>query len=150
MRYAALDSQGIRFGTYDSREAAAGAIEEAVRDGVSEDEARQYEVVECGEVEIVVVGPSLGDCSEEEYEAECDRLQDAYTQAEVDTQYTVSVRPARAGEASGTYYRRADGGLQIMGYTVPQPGDLEDLSERAFVIFCKTGSDTTKLSGRMV
>ena len=145
-RFAALDYTGTRIGTYDSRDAAAGAIQDAVREsGADEDEAAQYEVVECGSIEILEIGPSLGDCSEEEYEFECDRLEDCYIQLEVGTQYTVGVRPARAGEASGTYYRKADGSLQIMGYTIPKPDDLEDLSERAFTLFCKGGSETGKV-----
>lgn len=50
--------------------------------------------------------------------------------------YSVSVRPAHGGEASGTYYRRANGDLQILGYSLEMPEDLSDLSESAWQKYC--------------
>jgi hypothetical protein len=148
-RFVVLDYTGRRLGTYDHRDAAAGAIQDALREsGADEVEAEQYDVVECGFFNIVEIGPALGDCSEEEYEVECDRLQNCYTQVEGDTQYTVCVRPAYDGEVSGMYLSTPTGRLQILGYSFPKPDDLEELSERAFALFCKAGSvDTHKVLG---
>jgi hypothetical protein len=123
-------------GTYDSRDAAAGHCQDAAREDGDEDAEDRYEVQESGEIEVVVVGPSLGDVSDEDYEAECNRLEQHYTNLEGDTRYSVSVRPARGGEASGTYYRRASGDLQILGYSLEVPEDLSDLSEAAWQNYC--------------
>jgi hypothetical protein len=145
LRFVALNYAGTRLGTYDSREAAFDAIAAAVRQaGAPVDESDLYEVVECGSIRIVELGPSLGDCSDDEYAAECYRLEKCYYEVGADTQYSVCVRPVRAGEASGTYVHRIDGSLQILGYSIPKPDDLEDLSDKAFALFCKGGADTRK------
>ena len=86
---------------------------------------------------VVVVGPALGELSEEEYEAECDRLESVYTEIEADTRYRVRVRPARDGEAGGTYYRKDGGDLQILGCSVSIPEDLRDLSGLAWEKYCR-------------
>ena len=135
----AVDSvRNAILGTYDSRDVAAGHCQDAAREDGDEEAADRYEVVECGsiEIEVVVIGPSLGDVSDEEYVAECDRLEQCYTDLEGDTRYSVSVRPARGGEADGTYYRGASGNLQILGYSLEVPEDLHDLSEAAWQKFC--------------
>jgi len=88
---------------------------------------------------IVEIGPSLGDCSDAEYAAECSRLDACYTEVEGD-KYSVTVRPTRAGEASGTYLVRDNGNLQILGYSLSIedtcPG-LHEIQEAAFAKFCK-------------
>jgi hypothetical protein len=90
-------------------------------------------------VEIVEIGPSLGDCSDDEYASECARLEGCYTEVEGD-RYSVTVRPARAGEASGTYLRMASGDLQILGYSLEIestcPG-LHEIKEFAWALYCK-------------
>ena len=66
----------------------------------------------------------------------CQQLEECYTVLEADTRYSVCVRPARSGEASGTYYRQANGNLQILGYSLEMPEDLHDLSAAAWEKFC--------------
>lgn len=85
-----------------------------------------------GENEIEIVNPALGDCADEEYDAELQRLEDCYTECEGGTRYTVRVRRSRAGEADGTYIAG-----QILGYSIPKPADLIDLDERAWALFCE-------------
>ena len=41
-----------------------------------------------------------------------------------DSADSFEVRAPRQGEAEGTYYRRGDGTLQIMGYSIPVPDAL--------------------------
>ena len=136
-KFFAVDSVTNKIlGTYDSRDAAAGHCQDAAREDGDEGAADRYEVQEAGEVEVVVIGPSLGDVSDDDYEAECDRLEQHYTDLEGDTRYSVSVRPARGGEASGTYYRKSSGDLQILGYSLEVPEDLSDLSETAWQKYC--------------
>jgi len=138
-QFVALDPQGKRLGTYESRDAAAGACQDAVREANDdEDTASQYDVVECGSIEIVVAGPELTQdhTSPSQYRRLCDRLERCYSSLEKDTQYMVSVRPTRSGEAPGTYYRKASGDLQILGYSLEIPEDLTDLSEEAWNLFC--------------
>ena len=135
MKFFAVDSATDQvIGSFDSRDAAAGACQDATRE--DDGDGDRYTVEESGSTEIVEIGPSLGDCSDDEYEAACDRLERCYTSAEGDTRYTVTVRPARVGEASGTYVRRENGNLQILGYSIEKPDDLRDLSEVAWNLFC--------------
>ena len=137
-RFVAL-YHGAPIGTYDSRDAAAGACQDAALEAnADEDEAREYEVVETGSTSVVVVSPELSrdSMSDEEYAAECQRLEDCYTALEADTRYSVQVRPARAGEAPGTYYRTASGNLQILGYSLEMPENLQELSDAAWQKFC--------------
>ena len=135
-KFFAFDSvRNAILGTYDSRDAAAGHCQDAARED-GDEEADRYEVQESGEIEVEVIGPSLGDVSDEEYVAACDRLEQCYSDLEGDTRYSVSVRPARGGEAGGTYYRQASGNLQILGYSLEVPEDLHDLSEAAWQKFC--------------
>jgi hypothetical protein len=134
-RFVALDSTGQSISTHDERDAAAAACQDAAAE--AGDDGEEYEVVETGSVEIVVAGPELGDVSEAEYETECDRLESCYSQIEGDTQYCVSVRRCWSGEAPGTYIRRANGQLQILGYSVERPEDLTDLSTEAWELFGK-------------
>jgi len=99
----------------------------------------QYE-----DMDIVVVSPELNRdspmsmqlMSDTEYARQCQQLEDCYTALETDTRYSVQVRPARAGEAPGTYYRTASGGLQILGYSLEMPEDLRNLSDAAWEKFC--------------
>ena len=140
-KFFAVDTySNAMIGTYESRDAAAAACQAATfehaQHGEPDCDENRYEVQEAGSVEVVVIGPSLGDVEESEYEAECDRLESCYTDLESDTLYRVSVRPCRAGEASGTYLRRAGGDLQILGYSIEMPDDLHDLSEAAFNRYC--------------
>jgi hypothetical protein len=140
-QFVALDPQGKRLGTFESHDAAAGACQDAVREANDEeDTASQYDVVKCGSVEIVVVGPELTQdrTTPAQYRRLCDRLERCYCVLAKDTQYSVSVRPTRAGEAPGTYYQKAIGDLQILGYSLEVPEDLTDLSEKAWNLFCST------------
>jgi len=138
-QFVALDPQGKRLGTFESHDAAAGACQDAVREA-NDDTASQYDVVECGSVEIVIVGPELTQdpTTPAQYRRLCDRLERCYYVLEKATQYSVSVRPTRSGEAPGTYYRKAMGDLQILGYSLEVPEDLTDLSEKAWNLFCST------------
>ena len=90
------------------------------------------------DMDIVVVSPELSrdSMSDAEYTRACQQLEDCYTALETDTRYSVRVRPARAGEAPGTYYRTASGGLQIIGYSLEMPEDLDELSSAAWERFC--------------
>lgn len=45
--------------------------------------------------------------------------------------WTVEIRTPRRGEAEGTYYRRPDGTLQILGYSIPVPDRFYDALEVA-------------------
>jgi len=45
--------------------------------------------------------------------------------------YDVEIRSPRGSEAEGTYYRKSDGTLQIVGYSIPQPECLEEAVRRA-------------------
>jgi hypothetical protein len=124
--------------SFGSRDAAAGACQDALREAVATGDEDRYQVEESGSTEIVEIGPSVGEVdSEAQYEAELDRLEACYTEVEGDTRYCVTVRPARSGEASGTYYRKASGDLQILGYSIEKPEDLRELQERAWALFCK-------------
>ena len=136
-KFFAVDSvRNTILGTYETRDGAAGHCQDGAREDGDETAADRYEVQESGEIKVVVVGPSLGDVSDDDYAAECDRLEQCYTDLEQDTRYSVSVRPARFGEASGTYYRRASGDLQILGYSLEISEDLTDLSESAWQKYC--------------
>jgi hypothetical protein len=46
------------------------------------------------------------------------------------------VRKARSGEAPGHYFEQDDGNLQILGYSVLLPEDIEELIHLAFNLFC--------------
>lgn len=46
--------------------------------------------------------------------------------------WTVEVREPRSGEAEGTYYRKSDGTLQILGYSIEVPASYEQDSHRAY------------------
>jgi hypothetical protein len=39
--------------------------------------------------------------------------------------WTVDIRSPRAGEAEGTYYRKSDGTMQILGYSIEVPPNLD-------------------------
>lgn len=51
--------------------------------------------------------------------------------------WTVEVRAPRSGEAEGTYYRKGDGTLQILGYSLPVPESYRLDSERAYESACR-------------
>ena len=105
---------------------------------VSDEEQAEHDARDTDDMDIVVVSPELSrdTMSDEEYAAECQRLENCYTALETETRYSVLVRPARSGEAPGTYYRTASGGLQILGYSLEMPDDLQDLSDAAWEKFC--------------
>ena len=105
---------------------------------VTDEEQAEHDAEDTDDMDIVVVSPELSrdSMSDEEYAAECQRLEDCYTALEADTQYNVCVRPARAGEAPGTYYRTASGNLQILGYSLEMPENLQELSDAAWQKFC--------------
>jgi len=50
---------------------------------------------------------------------------------------TFTVRLCRSGEADSTYGVNADGSLQVLGYSIPVPGEVSDLVNRAFVAACE-------------
>ena len=89
-------------------------------------------------VEIVEIEPELTreHISPSRYRRQCDRLERCYSSLENETPYRVTVRPARAGKASGIYYRQPNGNLQILGYSLEIPEDLQDLREAAWERFC--------------
>ena len=104
---------------------------------VSDEEQAEHDAEDEEDMDIVVVSPELSrdTMSDEEYAAECQRLENCYTALETETRYSVLVRPARSGEAPGTYYRTRSG-LQILGYSLEIPEDLQDLSDAAWEKFC--------------
>ena len=106
---------------------------------VSDEEQAEHDADEDTEdMDIVVVSPDLSrdSMSDDEYARQCQQLEDCYTALEADTRYSVQVRPTRAGEAPGIYYRTESGGLQILGYSLEMPEDLRDLSDAAWERFC--------------
>jgi D-alanine-D-alanine ligase-like ATP-grasp enzyme len=88
--------------------------------------------------DIVEIEPTLTQetINAAQYLEECNRLERCYTAAEAGSGYSVTVRPARAGEASGCYIVRANGNLQILGYSLDIPEDLQDLREAAWELYC--------------
>jgi hypothetical protein len=79
--------------------------------------------------DIVEIEPTLTQetINAAQYLEECNRLERCYTAAEAGSGYSVTVRPARAGEASGCYIVRANGNI---------PEDLQDLREAAWELYC--------------
>lgn len=53
-----------------------------------------------------------------------------YVAAMSERGWSVEVRPLRGSEAEGTYYRKSDGTLQILGYSIPVPSDFRLDSDR--------------------
>lgn len=45
--------------------------------------------------------------------------------------WDVTIREPRKGEAEATYYVKADGTLQILGFSIPRPEGLEDALREA-------------------
>ena len=105
---------------------------------VSDEEQADRDARDEDDMDIVVIGPELSadSMTDEEYASACRQFQGCYTALETGTRYSVCVRPARAGEAPGTYYRTAKGNLQILGYSLAMPEDLQDLSIVAWERFC--------------
>jgi hypothetical protein len=86
--------------------------------------------------EFVDVAPSLGQIdSAEEYERECQVLDDCYTDVCKGTPYTILARPGREGEASATYAETPNG-MQILGFSVPVPEEVADLQREAWDRYC--------------
>jgi len=50
----------------------------------------------------------------------------------------IDVRPARRGEAAETHLVMPTGRLQVLGYSIPCPEDVEDLISRAWEHACAT------------
>jgi hypothetical protein len=85
--------------------------------------------------DFVDVGPELG-CAAADYDGECERLDQCYTEACEGTPYTIAVRPlCRRDEAPGLYAECA-GDLQILGYTIPVPQAVRDICDRAWELYC--------------
>lgn len=87
-------------------------------------------------VEIEIVSPEIGDCGDD-YETECDRLEECYAALEAKTGYCVTVIAKRNGTAPGTYMVCSNGQHQILGWSIEIPSDLQDLNETAWNLFCK-------------
>lgn len=138
-KFFAVDPYGRLIGSaHDTYDGAAAACQDAaLEDDADEETRREYTVEKSGENVIVIVSPNLGDVDDEAYDEECQRLQDCYSKIEAETRYTVYVRRARGGEAPGTYYLNPDGTLQILGYSLEEPKDLRDLSERTWEAYCR-------------
>ena len=49
-----------------------------------------------------------------------------------DAGWDIEIRSPQRGEAEGTYVRRTDGSLQILGYSIPEPESLTDAVNEAF------------------
>jgi hypothetical protein len=57
-------------------------------------------------------------------------IAEAYVSEMNDRGWSVEVRAPRRGEAEGTYYRKRDGTLQVLGYSVPVPEEFRLDSDR--------------------
>jgi hypothetical protein len=90
-----------------------------------DDDTPEYEIVALVDWGTVDAADSLNDAMEEAFSA------DAASDDEMAIT-DLTVRQPRNGEAAGTYYRNADGSLQIMGYTVGLPGALQYELNRAW------------------
>jgi hypothetical protein len=123
-------------GPHETRDIAAGICQDAFREHKNCEEDR-YQVDESCSTEIVEIEPNIGDVDDDaNYEAQLERLETIYSELESDTRYCVRVRRAQNGEASGTYYRRSNGNLQILGHSIEAPEDLRRLQESAWAKFC--------------
>lgn len=71
------------------------------------------------------------DLSDEEQAAACQRAQDYCTEHEGDL-LSIEFRPIRAGEAAGLYERNRHAELQILGYSIPRPAEVDELVARAW------------------
>ena len=94
---------------------------------------------EMGYTEYVdVVGEDdLGDIGDSDYETEVSRLDDCYTQVCQGTPYTILARTPRRGEAPALYGEREDGDLQILGYSIGVPSDVDDIRQEAWRLYCE-------------
>lgn len=75
----------------------------------------------------------------DDLQAAVDELEVAVRLADDDgavTRPSVTYRTPRRGEATGTYRCRADGSLQILGYSLPVPEELRDLLDQAWEHAC--------------
>lgn len=50
----------------------------------------------------------------------------------------ITVRPPWQGQAPGIYERRADGSWQILGYSIPVPEKVEELTKQAWMHACES------------
>jgi len=91
--------------------------------------------------EFVDAGPSIGSTeTDEEYERECELLDDCYTRVCDGKPYTILARPAREGEVAGTY-AETNRGLQILGCSTPVPTDVAELMRAAWELYCALPRD---------
>ena len=74
---------------------------------------------------------------EDECAAARERMEDYLTEHEPE-HISISVRHNRPGECAGTYYVRANGSLQILGFSLPVPELVQDLVNRAWQHACET------------
>jgi hypothetical protein len=117
---------------------------EGVRENISAEDARAIAQedpslltveVDADDVEYVVIPEEQSEAFIEAYQAQVDVL-------EVDAMWTddsgavvrpsIQVRAGRRDEAAGTYYRRSNGTLQILGYSIPVPEALMALTDEAW------------------
>ena len=79
---------------------------------------------------------------DENYDAEIENnLEDTLNSMEItdpddNEEIEWTVREPRRGEAEGTYYRRDDGSLQILGYSIPLDEKISDAVNTAWEIAC--------------
>ena len=99
-----------------------------------EPEAISAEDIDCPWEDFVDVGPSIG--TDEDYEAECSRLDDCYTEVCRGTKYTIYARPPRSGEICSLYAITGNGDFQILGGSIEVPDVIQELCDRAWERFC--------------
>lgn len=85
-------------------------------------------------VEYTWVVDEWGDVSvsDEESDAACERAEEWLTEHE-GNDVSISVRRVRRGECAGIYE-----GQQILGYSIPVPEEVKDLTNRAWEHACET------------
>lgn len=81
-----------------------------------------------------------GTITDEEHASACGRAEDWLTEHEGDD-LSISVRPARRGEADGIYLHLDEGGYQILGYSFAVPDEVSDLTARAYEHALETWGD---------
>lgn len=71
------------------------------------------------------------DVTEDEHEEALDRAADWLADNDLDG-VQIAVRSPRSGEAEGFYQRSGSGDLQILGYSIPVPNEIDELCRKAW------------------
>ena len=86
----------------------------------------------------IAYSDAWGECiSEEEHAAACERAEEWLTEHEGDD-LCIYCRPPYDGECTGVYRVLSNGDLQILGYSLPAPGEVCDLINKAWEHACST------------